>query len=130
MSFLEWSEDFSIGIPAVDHEHQDLILLINELHTSLIQDHTSDRTQEFLGELFARIAAHFALEEKLMRDFVYDQYYQHKADHETLLDDLRDMMDAARDNAYDEHKLSTQLEQWFSVHFQNHDARLHHHMQG
>jgi len=48
---------------------------------------------DFLGELYARIAAHFALKEKIMRDNGYDEYHDHKADHERLLDDIRDLMD-------------------------------------
>ena len=61
-----------------------------------------------------------------MRDHRYDQYEPHKADHELLLDQLRDIMDAVElDRDIDNEELGSVLEQWFGNHFQTHDARLH-----
>ena len=54
---------------------------------------------EVLGEIHARIAAHFALEEKIMREAHYDRFEAHKEDHEHLLDEIRDIMDAYEDRA-------------------------------
>ena len=126
MSYLEWKPHFSVGVPAVDFEHQELIGLINKLHDSLVADSSRDRAQEFVGELHARISAHFALEEKLMREARYDQYLEHKTDHEALLDEISDIGDAVGDDSEQlSDALARQLDTWFSVHFQTHDARLH-----
>ena len=35
MSLLDWRDEFRIGIAEVDHEHQVLIGLINDLHAAL-----------------------------------------------------------------------------------------------
>ena len=35
MVFLRWKDEFSVGIEAVDHEHKELIDLINRLHEQL-----------------------------------------------------------------------------------------------
>ncbi len=35
MAPLEWKHDYSVGIPAVYHEHLDLICLVNQLQESL-----------------------------------------------------------------------------------------------
>ena len=81
-----------------------------------------------LGEIFAQISAHFALEEKYMRDTRYPLLNEHKSDHETLLDDLRDIMDLVDvDGNYDELVLSDDLQRWFTEHFRTHDAKLHKH---
>jgi len=45
---------------------------------------------DVLGDINARICAHFALEERLMRERGYDENREHKADHDRLLDDLRE----------------------------------------
>ena len=29
MPLIEWQDEFKIGIPSIDHEHQELIALIN-----------------------------------------------------------------------------------------------------
>ncbi len=126
MTLLEWKDDFSIGNPSVDHEHQQLVEQINEWYVSLRDDGSMDTRLDFLGEVFAKISAHFALEEKLMRDSGYDQLVEHKAEHEELLDQLRDTMDAEEKNEdYDDEALGEWLQHWFSEHFQAQDARLH-----
>lgn len=126
MSLLEWRDEFRIGIAEVDHEHKTLIDLINRLHESLGADRAAERVEAFLGEIFARIAAHFALEEKDMQARGYPERPAHKADHEQLLDDLRDIMDEVNDRGVlDDAALSQRLAAWFGDHFRSHDVRFH-----
>jgi len=126
MSLIEWKKEFSVGVAEVDHERQELISLINELHDVIQANGGRDQVLESLGEIFAQISSHFALEEKMMRESRYPALAEHKEDHETLLDELRDIMDDVEDDgSYDESRLADDLERWFSVHFKTHDARLH-----
>ncbi len=127
MALIEWRDDFRIGIASVDHEHRALVDLINDLHAKLGDKVDTATVIEVLGEIFARISAHFALEEAIMRERGYDDFDAHKADHEELLDGLRDIMDAVEEEPYPdlEATLSERLERWFTVHFRTHDARLH-----
>ncbi len=126
MGLIEWNDKFSVGVASVDHEHRELIELINGFQQKIGQDDSLDAKLEHLGETLAHISAHFALEEKLMQDSRYDEYTEHKRDHEILLDQLRDIMDAVEEDAgVDNDALGSVLEQWFSRHFQTHDARLH-----
>jgi hemerythrin-like metal-binding protein len=126
MSFIEWSDRFSVGVDSVDHEHRELIELIAGFQREIELDQSVDAKLLYLGEALALILAHFALEEKLMRDAAYDAYEEHKADHERLVDQLRDIMDAVEDgDDVDNEALSAMLEEWFAGHFRTHDARLH-----
>ncbi|HSD97748.1 MAG TPA: bacteriohemerythrin [Sulfuricaulis sp.] len=126
MSLIEWDENYSVGVAAVDHEHRELIGLVNEAHDRLMRPGAAEAVMNFLGEIFARISAHFALEEQIMRARNYDQYDTHKADHERLLDEIRDMMDDYEDGeSFSEALLAQQLQVWFTGHFRTHDARLH-----
>jgi len=129
MTLLEWRDDFSVGVPAVDHEHHELIDLINRLHDQLVKPFSETSIDEFLGEIYARIAAHFALEERIMRTRHYDRFREHKEDHERLMDDLRDIMDRHEDSYdYEDSELAGMLQRWFGDHFRTHDARLHQHL--
>lgn len=126
MTLLEWRDDFTIGIEEVDHEHREMIGLINALYAALGDDRSSERVEGFLGEIYAGISAHFALEEKVMRARHYGSLTEHKSDHERLLDDLRDLMDEQASGAIlDEERFAARLAQWFSGHFGTHDVRLH-----
>ena len=126
MSLIRWKDEFSVGVAAVDLEHRELIQLINRLDADMQEYATKTAVVQALGEIYARISAHFALEEKIMRDADYDGLAAHKQDHELLLDALLDIIDDV-DGAgrYDRAALSQRLESWFSEHFQTHDAQLH-----
>ena len=64
-----------------------------------------------------------------MRESEYDQYVEHKDDHERLLDDLRDMMDDCEDGpGLEAIDLSERLQSWFAQHFKQMDARRHNHL--
>ena len=127
MTFITWKAEYSLGIPSADAEHKELIGLLNEIHDELLRPGAGDSdVYEFLGELYAKISAHFALEEKLMLEHRYDGYAEHKADHERLLDEIRDLMDEFEDsNALDAEVFGKKLDAWFSNHFRTMDARLH-----
>jgi hemerythrin-like metal-binding protein len=126
MTVLEWKPQFSVGNAAVDHEHRELVDLINSIHAGISEGADREQLVSGLGEIFAQIAAHFALEEKLMRDAGYDGYEPHKNDHESLLDQLADIIDDVElSGTYDVHALSSALTPWFSEHFRTHDALLH-----
>lgn len=126
MTLIEWRDEFKIGIDEVDFEHQELIELINESYNEAKNDGTNLAVLDSLGEIFEKISAHFALEEKEMRQLKYDQYEDHKEEHEELLDSIRDIMDEYEENTIlDEEDFGVRLKDWFVNHFSTKDARLH-----
>ena len=129
MVLIEWKKEFEVGIPDVDHEHQEIINLINRLHDAMTGENATISVMDFLGEIYTHVSAHFALEEKIMRTQRYDQYTDHKADHERLLDELRDIMDDYEESAYfSDAEFSAHIKRWFTEHFKTKDARLHKHL--
>lgn len=126
MALIEWKSHYSVGVEAVDHEHREMIDLINETHERLVAGAAEPDVTAFLGEIFRGISAHFALEEKIMREHRYDHLDQHKQAHEQLLEDIRDIMDGYEaDPEEASRELSHRLDEWFTLHFKTHDARLH-----
>ena len=131
MATLEWKDSYSVGVEAVDHEHRELIELVNRLNEALAGGETPDRISEAFGDLFQSISTHFALEERFMRAHDYDELAAHKSDHERLLDELRDMMDTFEESGPGDDRAAQErfignVEAWFVNHFGTHDARLHH----
>lgn len=127
MNLIEWREQFTIGLPEVDHEHRELIAAINALHARLGLGSSVAEITGALGDIHSSIAAHFALEERSMAQLGYPALAAHKADHERLLDEILDIMDDVQLpywNAMD--RLGERLAEWFGVHFRTHDALLHH----
>jgi hemerythrin-like metal-binding protein len=127
MALIEWREEFNTGVSEVDHEHKEIVDLINELHEAMGEDASQDEISRFLGDVFSKISSHFALEETVMRKHNYDEYDDHKSDHEKLLDELRDIMDDAEEDTGKNYKtaLAESVRDWFVNHFKTKDARLH-----
>ena len=129
MAPIEWKENYSVGVEAVDHEHRELIDLVNRIEEALTSNAPPDQARAVFGDLFRAISSHFALEERFMREHRYDQTSDHKADHERLLDELRDLMDDYEADpaigAAAAAQLVARVGDWFTNHFKTHDARLH-----
>jgi len=126
MAPIEWKPEYSVGDPAVDHEHRELVDLVNTAAGAILDGRPGTDVDRSLGDLYRAISAHFAHEEKQMQAAGYEEYPAHKTDHERLLDALRDIMDGAHaDGARTADRLTAVLEAWFTDHFRTHDARLH-----
>jgi len=127
MTLIRWKPSFSLGIPSVDHEHRELIGAINTVYDSMQADASPETIESCLEDIYADVASHFALEERHMREAVYEEYEAHKDEHEELLDQIRDMMDLYEDDPESGRLLLQQkLSDWFGIHFATFDARLHH----
>lgn len=126
MALLEWKPEYSVGNISIDHEHEHMIQQINTLYEQLGETVNAESIEAVLGEIHADISAHFALEERLMRETDFVEYKNHKDDHEDLLDQIHDLMDSFIDDPEAGQKLlKTQLSDWFGRHFSSFDARLH-----
>ena len=126
MALLEWKPEFSVGDPSIDHEHELMIQQINTLYAQLRDPVDAVTVKAVLGEIHAGISAHFALEERLMREADYAEYEDHKEDHEDLLDHIHDLIDGFyQDPEAGQKLLRLQLSDWFGRHFATFDTRLH-----
>ena len=126
MAPISWKPEYSVGDEAVDHEHRELIDLVNTAAAAILDGHADADIDKCLGDLYQAISAHFAHEERQMQRADYDQLEAHKGSHEYLLDELRDIMDGAMtSDQQTAERLTKVLEAWFTDHFRDHDSRLH-----
>ena len=127
MQLVEWKDEFRTGFASVDHEHQTLLHMLNEIAEQVSESADHETIQEFLGEVYAQIKAHFAHEEQLMQEIGYDEYAQHKAEHDRLLAEIQAILAGHFEGriTYYRDELSTRLRDWFAIHFKTMDPRLH-----
>ena len=59
MTLLRWKDEYSVGIDAVDHEHKELIDLINQLYDSAVSRRSREAVLAFFGDLFKSISRSF-----------------------------------------------------------------------
>ena len=126
MSPLQWRGDFDTGIREMDVEHRQLIAHVMELQQELAGDADTSQLLKVLSRIYAEIEEHFTLEERVMQQMRYKAFADHKEDHDTLLDDLREIIDMVKeDGVLDETVLTDDLDRWFSDHFRLHDAKFY-----
>lgn len=123
---LEWNDEYLIGVEELDFEHKDLFDRLNELHKELARHDDKAKIEDCLGEIHARVSAHFALEEKFMRDTNFPNYEQHKREHDDFLDVIVEIIDEFRTDSelsYGD-ALEAQLQHWITHHITTSDQEL------
>jgi len=126
MQLLQWKPSYLLGIPEVDLEHRQMIHVINDVYRQLEDKHDSQPVQAAQTAIRAGISAHFAREERVMREAAYPEYAAHKENHEKLLAQIRDIVETyANDPEAGRAMLQSSLSGWFDVHFATFDTRLH-----
>jgi len=82
MQGLIWNERFSVGVPAMDAQHQRLIGLINSLRAT---DDAGIAFDTIMG-MFDYATTHFRAEEELLRQAGYSELQTQLREHKAFLD--------------------------------------------
>jgi hemerythrin len=126
MALVEWREEFRIGHPSLDFEHKDLLEHISELYDQCQSRLDPEHVENCMGKVHARLSAHFALEEELMREWKNPHYEDHKEVHEEFLDEVLETM-AHVGPEIDEEVIRTfarRLRDWLVDHITTYDRKL------
>jgi hemerythrin len=89
---INWSDRYSVGISRIDEQHQRLVELINELHAAILVGDRRSALPKILDGLAGYAVSHFTTEETLMKKFGYPNYEQHKAEHDRLTAQIKQLL--------------------------------------
>ena len=90
--FVEWKDEYSVGIDSIDQQHKKLLNLINQLQTAVDYSTGDEFERDALDELVDYTKTHFSYEEGLMRDNEYPDFEPHKAQHEKMLKKVEEVL--------------------------------------
>src|SRR5581483_2719048 len=93
---ITWNDQYSVGIAAIDAQHQKWIRIINEVHDAMLNQKTAATLGKSLDAMLEYTGIHFAAEEALMRRHAYPDYAAHKTQHDKLLVDLKELQQSFR----------------------------------
>ena len=91
--FIEWRDDWLLGIPGVDREHQELAQLFNQVAKLYAcadergtpgHEEAGEKIIRLLNEMGELVRSHFRNEEALMRESGYPELEEHKQYHQEL----------------------------------------------
>ena len=88
MSEFVWSQQLSIGVPAMDSDHRKIINYMNALAQAVERNAAFGELNIAFQQLAEFTRKHFSDEEKLMGSIDYDRITTHKAIHAKLLAEL------------------------------------------
>ncbi|MGA2116402.1 MAG: bacteriohemerythrin [Bryobacteraceae bacterium] len=93
---VSWRDQYSVGIPSIDAEHKKLIGLINDLHAAMLDGRGKEVMGKILDGLAAYTLSHFSHEERLMQSHRFPGFERHKAEHDNLVKQVKDLQQAFR----------------------------------
>ena len=125
MNNITWDDSLSVDVDEIDEDHRRLVDLFNLLSQSVEKGDEKDYIDALLEELISCTDWHFRHEERLMLKYKYDSFKEHKAEHQELIDSVRDLQQKFHDA---NKKLTNEdveyLSGWLTGHILGHDMRL------
>ena len=100
MPIITWKNDHSVNVEEIDSQHQQLINLINNLHSSVEECIDKKELEKLLIELVDFTRTHFATEETLMKAHNYPDLINHHKEHRELLQHLDNLVNAVLKGKY------------------------------
>ena len=91
MSLSRWSPTLSVGIEAIDTDHQELIILLNRLGVAVARGAGREVVVVKLNELIAHAERHFDREAEFMTRYDYPEAEHHRDIHRELMADIAEL---------------------------------------
>jgi hemerythrin len=125
MPIAIWMPKYLTGNAAVDRQHQRLFELVNDLHHGIIAGQGRETMGPTLKALAAYTLEHFATEEGFMRSARYEHYARHKAKHDQLAAQVKDLMAQYESGSLSlPGTLSRFLADWLTHHIKEEDMEM------
>ena len=90
---IDWDEKFSVNVKEIDDEHKNLFLLFNKLQDGINTGKSNHELEQALSELIDYTILHFTTEEKLMQQFSYIGFVEHKRIHDDLIAEAMELQE-------------------------------------
>ncbi|MBF0133963.1 MAG: bacteriohemerythrin [Magnetococcales bacterium] len=89
--FFPWSKELETTIQFVDHDHHELVDLVNALHLAMKEEEGSSKVGAVMDGLVAYTEKHFAREMDMLRKYSYPDIKNHSGEHDRLVSQLKDL---------------------------------------
>ena len=124
MKKIVWKDEFSVGVEALDQQHQQIIKIINSLADQPRFFLRFQNVSSALMELTTYVSEHFLLEEQLLKENGYPDLLSHSKKHidysEKITDLCRSSLQGKREVPYE---LLEFLCDWWTNHILQEDMQ-------
>lgn len=124
-AWIPWDEKNSVGIDAVDEQHQYLFRLTNNLHSAISKQHGSKQIAYVLNALKQYTVIHFREEERMMKEYNYPRLDIQLAQHQFFIQKIDEFWETFKRNPLCLGlEIMYYLRDWLVNHIQKEDKRL------
>jgi len=121
---IEWQPEYSVGIDAIDTQHQALVALIRQLQEAMAEGRGRAFQHSLIERLVAYTIGHFHFEENLMRAHGYESLAEHAGLHRVLTSQVREIQQRIHDGAVVSNaSLMLFLRSWLTDHIMQEDQK-------
>ena len=99
MAYLEWRDEFSVGVPSIDAQHAGLINMLNDVYDEYRGDKPAGTLADVLARMGRYAEEHFATEELYFERFGYPDTESHKREHQVFRDEFKYLLARSDDHA-------------------------------
>jgi len=124
MAFLNWSDDYSVGIERIDRQHQKIVAFLNDLYEAMHAGKGKDALGKVLSDMVLYTKTHFKTEEDLMAQYNFPGYQDHKETHEKMAAKVLELSQQFRDGVITNPiQITNFLKKWLANHINNTDRK-------
>jgi hemerythrin len=120
---VKWSNDFSVNIAEVDDQHKKLVRMINELHEAMKLGKGREILDRILNNMVDYAKVHFATEERLMKQYSYPGYLNHKAEHDLFVKKVSEFYEEFQQGRISAIDVMNFLKDWLVKHILGSDKK-------
>lgn len=125
MALYQWDDALSVGNQHIDDDHKQLIDLVASLNEAMRTGQNKEVVGKILDDLVRSTVTHFEREEGFMRQISYVDYQSHKAEHERLVREVKDLQERfANGSITITVSVSNFLADWLRNHIRGLDKKL------
>ena len=124
-STFVWRPSYSVGVPEIDGQHQELVRIINEVHEAMVLRKAGAELAVLMQELLEYTQNHFLHEERLMIQTRYPAALSHRDEHDRMrkaVSEFQRDLDAGKSGLA--LRLMSFLKDWLIRHIQASDREL------
>ncbi len=128
MSYIDWTDDFSVKVEKIDLQHKNLVAIINELHENMTVHKEQSVQLEIVQKMIAYTDYHFKTEEQLMQETDFPGSANHKVEHEKFVKkalEIKERLD--KKGLVLSIEILSYLKQWLKHHILNTDKKYSDH---
>ena len=124
--YVQWKDEYSVGIESIDSQHKKLLGLINSLQTAVNYKTGEAFEREALDELVDYTKTHFKFEEDMMEQSAYSDTQMHKSDHDVIrkkLEKFHKRWEVLKGPKELQGFLEKDFKKWYTQHISKWDAQ-------